>query len=134
MRSWGSSISGSAQCRERDLVQIVYVSVAAAALTEMELTEMAARARVRTDAARLTGLLLHRDSYFYAILEGPRRRVLQRIEEIVAGRDERSLRILREEPIATRRFANWSFGRLPDSTIELGGPDAFLQRFCEALA
>lgn len=126
-------ISGSVQREERDLVQIVYVSAAAAALTADQLAAMAARARDRSEAARLTGLLLHRDSYFYAIVEGPRRKVMQRMEEIIAEGGERRLRILREEPIASRRFVNWSFGQLPESESEPDGPDGFLWRFCDAL-
>jgi hypothetical protein len=122
------------QREERDLVQIVYVSVAATPLTSDDLATMATRAGDLSQAARLTGLLLHRDSYFYAIVEGPRRRVLQRMEEIVAGRGERSLRILREEPISRRRFANWSFGALPESGTEPSSPDAFLWQYCALLA
>ena len=118
---------------ERDLVQIVYVSSAAPSLTPAHLDAMAARSGDRHDSSRLTGLLLHRGEYFYAILEGPRRHVLQRIEEIIEERGQRELRILREESIGSRRFANWCFGALPASGSDPEGPHEFLQTFCERL-
>jgi hypothetical protein len=93
---------------------------------------MATRSRDRSDASRLTGLLLHHGAYFYAILEGPRRQVFQRIEEIIAERGQSGLRILREEPIGCRRFANWSFGALPAAPGS-EGPHAFLRNLCERL-
>lgn len=114
------------------MVQIVYVSSVAPGLSADEIDAIADRARASSEESRLTGLLLHRDRYLYAVLEGPRRRVLQRIEEIVAERGERSLRIIREEAVAVRRFASWSFGALPGATAD-GGPDDFLWRFSSLL-
>jgi len=118
---------------DRDLVQIAYVSIAPAPLTPVELEAMAARAEARNAAARITGLLLHHGIYFYAILEGPRRRVLDRIEDIIAERTERELRILREEPVSRRRFANWTFGLLPAGLQLAKGPSDFLRDFCTLL-
>jgi len=118
---------------DRDLVQIAYVSIAAAALTPAELEAMAAQAAARNADARVTGLLLHHGIYFYAILEGPRRRVLGRIEDIIAERKERELRILREQAVSRRRFENWTFGMLPTSLQLVGGPSAFLRDLCGLL-
>jgi hypothetical protein len=118
---------------DRDLVQIAYVSIAAAALTPAELEAMAAQAAARNADARVTGLLLHHGIYFYAILEGPRRRVLGRIEDIIAERKERELRILREQAVSRRRFENWTFGMLPTSLQLAGGPSAFLRDLCGLL-
>jgi hypothetical protein len=128
----GPIISAVAHREERDLVQIVYVSAVAPGMSAGEIGAIADRARARSEASRLTGLLLHRDRYFYAVLEGPRRRVLQRVEEIIAERGERGLRIIREEAVAVRRFANWSFGALPGATAD-GGPDDFLWAFSRLL-
>jgi hypothetical protein len=112
-----------------DLVQIVYVSVAAAEMSGEELEALAARARERSARARLTGLLLRHGRHYYAVIEGPRRRVFQRIEEIIAEQGQRGLRILREEPIAVRRFANWSYGSVPATGREIA-PSEFLWRYC----
>jgi hypothetical protein len=97
-------------------------------MTQAELEALAENSRDRSGAARLTGLLLQHGEHFYGILEGPRRRVFQRIEEIIAEQGQRGVRILREEPIRTRRFANWSSGVLPASPAR--GPHAFPWSFC----
>ncbi len=77
--------------------------------------EAIARVSARNNAARgLTGLLIHGGSRFYAVLEGPRRRVFSRMEAIIVDPRHSGLRIVREEPIAAQRFANWSFGHIPD--------------------
>lgn len=115
---------------ERDLVQIVYVSKAAAAMSPGELETLAERSRDRSASARLTGLLLRHGEHFYAVIEGPRRRVFQRIEEIISEQGQRGLQILREEAIRCRRFANWSYGDIPVTGRDGGAPSEFLWRFC----
>jgi len=116
----------------RDLVQIVYVSTAATTAPEA-VTDVAERSRRSNEARGLTGLKVHHGRHFYAILEGPRRKVFDRIEEIIGERAEQELRILREEPIEHRRFANWSFGTLPPTVTVGDRPDEFLRRFCRSL-
>jgi hypothetical protein len=119
-----------------DLVQIVYVSCAAPGLTEADLDAIAECSRVRNAAAGLTGLLLHQGTSFYGVLEGPRRRVFQRMEAVIADRRHSGLRILREEPIDSRRFANWSFGLLPrpgKPDGDLARPEEFIRSFARRL-
>lgn len=94
-------------------MQLVYVSFAAPGLTPDDLEAIAASARARNAAAGLTGLLLHQGGSFYGVLEGPRTRVFRRMEAIITDRRHSGVRILREERVAARRFANWSFGALP---------------------
>ncbi len=72
-----------------------------------------AEARGRNEAAGLTGLMLRQGASFCGLLEGPRRRVLRRMEEIVSDPRHRGVHVLREEPVESRRFANWSFAALP---------------------
>ena len=115
---------------ERDLVQVVYVSDAAAGMSAAALEALAERARDRNACARLTGVLLRHGRHFYAVIEGPQRRVFQRIEEIIEEQGQRRLRVLREEPIAARRFADWSYGVVPASGREGGMPSDFLWRYC----
>ena len=131
--AWGLfEISAPTQKDERDLVQIVYLSSAASAMTPDELAVLAENARDRSGPSRLTGLLLQHGEHFYGILEGPRRRVFARIEEIIAEQGQRGLRILREEAIRSRRFANWTSGVLTASSkAETGPPHAFLWTFCD---
>jgi Sensors of blue-light using FAD len=94
-------------------VQLVYVSSAAPDLSVADVQAIACRSRARNEAAGLTGLLLHQGPYFYGVLEGPRRRVFARMEDIITDRRHSQLRILREESVPDRRFENWTFGELP---------------------
>jgi hypothetical protein len=129
MQRRGSSARPSGRA-ERDLLRIVYVSSAAAAMTSSELARLAENSRDRSDSSRLTGLLLQHGEHFYGILEGPRLRVFRRIEEIIAEQGQRGVRVLREDPIRVRRFANWSSGVLPASGAKGDGPHEFLWSFC----
>ena len=124
------SVAVPGRREERDLVQIVYVSAAAARMTPAECAALAETSRDRSDSSRLTGLLLQHGEHFYGIVEGPRLRVFRRIEEIIAEQGQRGVRILREESIGARRFANWSSGVLPASCPDTDGPHAFLWSFC----
>ena len=114
---------------ERDLVQVVYVSNAAGAMSAEERDALAEQARARSAAGRLTGLLLRHGEHYYAVIEGPRRRVFERIEEIIGAQGQRGLRILREEAIRARRFATWSDGDIP--ATDGSAPSAFPWRFCD---
>ena len=100
---------------------------AAPTLCEADLDAIAAVSRARNAAAGLTGLLLHQGDRFYGVLEGTQRRVFRRMETIITDRRHSALRILREEPIASRRFDNWSFGILPRSdAVAATRPEDFI--------
>jgi hypothetical protein len=98
---------------ERDLLRLVYVSRAAPGLTAADLEAIETSSAGRNRAAGLTGLLLHRGESFFALLEGPRRRLLTRMERIVTDPRHRGVDILVETAIPARRFDSWSFGRFP---------------------
>jgi hypothetical protein len=98
---------------ERDLLRLVYVSRATPGLTAADLAAIEASSAGRNRAAGLTGLLLHRDGSFFALLEGPRRRLLARMERIITDPRHRGVDILVETAIPARRFESWSFGRFP---------------------
>jgi hypothetical protein len=107
-------------------VQLVYVSSAAPGLTAADLEAIANASRARNAAGGLTGLLLHQGNSFYGVLEGPRPRVFRRMEAIITDRRHAGVRILREERVAVRRFANWSFGALPAGREGAEDPEAFI--------
>lgn len=98
-----------------ELVRLVYVSAATRPLDEGELAGIAAAAARGNAAHGVTGLLLHGGGRFYGLLEGEERRVFGRMERIVADPRHRAVQVLREEAIAARRFAGWSFGPLPEA-------------------
>jgi len=98
---------------ERDLLRLVYASLAAPGLTDDDLESIEASSAGRNRAAGLTGLLLHQGGSFFALLEGPRRRLLARMERIITDPRHRGVDILVETTIRARRLESWSFGRLP---------------------
>ena len=98
---------------ERGLIQLVYASSAAPTLTAEDLEDIATRSAAQNAAAGITGLLLHQAGRFYGVMEGPQGQVFQRMEAIITDRRHSEVRILREQPIAARRFEGWSLGALP---------------------
>jgi hypothetical protein len=120
-----------------DLVRLVYVSFAARDLSPRDLRHIESRSHDNNLAAGITGLLVSQGDFFYVLMEGPRRRVLSRMETVITDDRHRGLRILLEDPITTRRFANWSFARLPDGTIAHRGeasPGHFIIELSRRLA
>ena len=105
---------------DRDLIRLVYVSAAASTLTTADFDAIAASAEARNCAAAVTGLLLHQGRSFYGVLEGPRRRVFERMERIITDPRHTSVKILLEADVTARRFENWSFGALPTVTGSAG--------------
>ena len=118
-----------------ELLRLVYVSISAPALDAEDLAAIAARSAARNRELGLTGLLMHNGQQFYGILEGPRRRVLACMERIITDRRHRGLRILREHPVETRRFDNWSFCPLPRPEAGWRGPapEDFIQNLTRRL-
>jgi hypothetical protein len=106
------------------LIRLVYVSRRAHSLGPADLAAIEASSQRNNVAARITGLLLVQGGFFYGVMEGPSRRVLARMEIIITDPRHRGMRILREEPIEHRRFANWSFGQIPDDPARNLDPDA----------
>ncbi len=92
---------------------MVYVSEATSALDDAGLAKLESSCRRQNEHAGLTGFLFYQGLKFYGLLEGPQRALLSRMEVIVTDPRHRRLRVLREEPIESRRFRNWSFSALP---------------------
>lgn len=126
----------TAKKTERDLVHLAYVSSAVPGLTRAEIEAIGARSREHNSAARLTGLLLYQGDTFCSVLEGPRRMVFARMEIIITDPHHHSVRILREEDVAERRFSNWTFGALPIPPVEagFGRAEHFLRALGEGLS
>ena len=110
------AITGRTESDRSDLIQVVYVSEATSALDSAALAGLEATSRRKNDRARLTGFLLYQGLKFYGLLEGPQRALLSRMEAIATDPRHRHLRVLREEPVESRRFRNWSFAALPGPT------------------
>lgn len=95
---------------EHALVSLVYCSSATHPFSEQELADLLAVSRARNSARDITGMLLYRGGEFVQILEGARSDVESLME--IIGRDPRheDVRVLIEEPLHERRFAEWTMG------------------------
>lgn len=93
-----------------ELISLVYTSTAATPFRETALTHLLDQARSLNGAREITGMLLYRGERFIQVLEGPAH-IVQRLARTI-GRDprHRDMRILVEEPIPARRFADWTMG------------------------
>ena len=90
------------------------MSTAAPGLTQDDLDAIARSSAAHNEAAGITGLLVHQGDTFSGTLEGPERRVLARMEVIIRDPRHSRVRVLRESAVLSRRFANWSFGSIPE--------------------
>ena len=92
------------------LVSLVYSSSATHPFDDDQLVELLSVSRSRNSARDITGMLLYRGGEFVQILEGAR----SDVESLMAtiGRDprHRDIRVLLEEPLHERRFAEWTMG------------------------
>jgi hypothetical protein len=94
------------------MIQIVYVSAARDPFSQEALSILLAKSRVRNALYSVTGMLLYHSGSFLQILEGPVEGV-QTIFSSIA-RDPRHLdtKVLHNQPIDRREFADWSMGFL----------------------
>ena len=118
---------------ERDLLRLVYASTAAPGLTAADLGAIAARSAEHNRAAGLTGLLLHQGGSFYGVLEGPRRRLLARMERIITDPRHARVEILLEAPADSRRFDAWTFASLPGSAAHRPMAEDFIRTLSRRL-
>ncbi|MEV7800125.1 BLUF domain-containing protein [Microbacterium foliorum] len=95
---------------ENALVSLVYCSSATHPFSEQELADLLAVSRARNSARDITGMLLYRGSEFVQILEGTRSDVESLMEIIGRDRRHEDVRVLIEEPLHERRFAEWTMG------------------------
>jgi hypothetical protein len=113
----------------RNLLRLVYVSVAAPGLTAADLAAIAACSAERNRKAGLTGLLLYRGESFVGVLEGRSRVLFARMERIATDPRHARLDIRFEAPVADRRFETWSFGEVP-APVASRPADDFVRTLC----
>lgn len=112
-----------------DLVSLVYTSTASQPFRETALAELLATCR-RLNAARdVTGMLLYREGRFIQILEGARSAVEGLVDVIRRDGRHHDLRVLLEEQIPARRFANWTMGYRAFRGAGDDSPDGYRDSF-----
>jgi hypothetical protein len=103
-----------------DLVQIVYVSSAAAPMTANELRDLLIRAQRDNQKAELTGALLYSDGNFIQVLEGRAEEVERVFARICRDRRHHGVIRLFSRTIAARSFPDWAMGWISPDKSEAG--------------
>lgn len=106
------------------LVECIYTSVAAQPWTRDELLELLSSARRHNSTHDITGLLLYCGSAteFLQVLEGPAAAVDALMKSIREDARHRSVNVLREGPLAERRFARWHMAFRLAEDLPVGEP------------
>lgn len=92
------------------LVSLVYTSTASQPFRETALEQLLRVCRRLNEARGITGMLLHRDGRFIQVLEGHPETVAGLVDIIRSDSRHHDLRVLLQEPIAERRFPDWTMG------------------------
>lgn len=93
-----------------DLLSLVYTSTASHAFRETALEQLLEECRRFNAEHDVTGMLLHRSGRFIQVLEGRPDVLRALVERIRRDTRHHDMRILLEEPIDARRFADWTMG------------------------
>lgn len=119
------------QTESTELISLVYTSTAAAPFRETALTHLLDQARSLNGSREVTGMLLYRGERFIQVLEGPAD-VVRRLATTI-GRDPRhcDMRVLVEESIPARRFADWTMGYRPLRDGAREAPEGFRDSFAD---
>lgn len=92
------------------LTQLCYVSSATRLMSTDDLKVLLKAARRHNAAHGITGMLLYKDLSFLQVLEGPPETVLTLYGQIRTDARHTKIRMLFEQPIGAREFADWSMG------------------------
>ncbi|KTR96114.1 hypothetical protein NS220_03295 [Microbacterium testaceum] len=111
------------------LRSVTYSSTAASDFGERELDELLASSRAANLSRDLSGMLLFRGNRFLQVLEGPESLVRELIDRIRRDPRHRDMRVLVDEEIEQRRFADWTMGyeslKMPQNAAPEGFRDSF---------
>jgi hypothetical protein len=92
------------------LIQLSYVSIAAAGLMDADLDQIVESATRKNAENDITGMLLYAEGRFMQLLEGEEQAVLETFARVSLDPRHYDAHITERSPIAARSFANWSMG------------------------
>ncbi|MGX7703328.1 BLUF domain-containing protein [Methylobacterium sp. Gmos1] len=99
-----------------DIFRIIYKSTAAhpadVMLGQGHVANLLATARLRNQAAAVSGVLVYTGLGFFQVLEGPRAGVQPIFESILVDRRHHTLAVIEMDMVPERRFSGWSMGFL----------------------
>lgn len=93
-----------------DLLSLLYASEELEPFDDDELTALLEQSRAANARREITGMLLYRKGRFVQVLEGPEEHVRALVESIRADPRHTGMRVLLEERVRERRFADWTMG------------------------
>lgn len=111
------------------LISVVYSSTAVASFDDQALTELLTQCRASNAERHVTGMLLYRAGRFVQVLEGPESVVRALLARIAHDPRHTGMRVLFEEPLAERNFAEWSMGFEPVEALSEPLPEGFRSTF-----
>ncbi len=116
------------------LIHCIYASTAQSGFRESDIPALLEKARIANAAHGLTGMLLYINGSFFQVLEGHAKDVDIAFDHI--SRDPRHTRVtlIIREPIASRRFGDWTMGYHTvdplDAGVLIGENDFFKSASC----
>lgn len=111
------------------LISVVYTSRATEPFDDGRLAELLTSSRESNGRADVSGFLLHREGRFIQFLEGPAGTVRSLVQKIAADPRHTRIRVLLEDPITARRFAEWTMGYEPAAQDGDSEPEGFRRSF-----
>jgi hypothetical protein len=90
--------------------QLVYVSLAVAPFTQVDLTKLLLGARTRNTSVGVSGVLLHQAGSFLQVLEGEPAAVETIYTRVCKDPRHRSVLMLLRQAVVDRNFTDWSMG------------------------
>ncbi|MFI8633835.1 BLUF domain-containing protein [Microbacterium sp. NPDC077663] len=108
---------------------VVYSSMATAPLDDAALRELLTQSRSSNAERDVTGMLLYRGGRFIQILEGPEQAVRDTMGKIERDPRHDRLRVLIDEFIEERNFAEWTMGYEPIDVPGSAAPEGFRDTF-----
>ncbi len=111
------------------LFSVVYSSMARESFDDAALRALLEQSRAANAANDVTGMLLYRNGRFIQILEGPEDAVRETMARIEQDTRHANLRVLIDEFIEARNFADWTMGFQPIESPTDDVPEGFRDTF-----
>lgn len=92
------------------MFQLLYVSTASWPMNDGDLNAILDISRINNRRLGVTGLLLHIDSGFLQVLEGPKDAVMTIFSKVQRDTRHIGVRVLVQQEVGERLFGDWSMG------------------------
>ncbi|MDB2687198.1 methyl-accepting chemotaxis protein, partial [Mariniblastus sp.] len=111
-------VNGSVSAPADQMVRLVYTSVKTENCDAAAVDAIVETAKAKNPSSDLTGMLLHTETRFLQVLEGPADNVAMTYELITQDDRHKACHVRYCEPISERHFGEWSMGASNVSELE----------------